>query len=332
MRRYGAMSLAVGIGAALLVILMGGAIVQALLVRRDRRRFQPPGRTMAGLHARLAGAGRPPVVFEAGMAASSSNWSAIQAEVARATSTCSYDRRGLGWSVPRPGEASLQMLTDDLHTLLDAFSIPRPIVLVGHSFGTLIARVYAHRFPAEVGALVLVDPVTPEEWTNPGWRARLRLRRAVFFARAAGALAAVGLARVGLWGLLRRGGGNPGPLLGLSSTMRRIAVEVTKLPADALPALRARWSDARFFTAMADAIRAMPACAIEAARQPIPRGLPVTVLSSAQHSADRLAAHRAMATRHLVVSASGHWIHLDQPDAAVEAIRGAIEDVGQVGR
>jgi pimeloyl-ACP methyl ester carboxylesterase len=103
--------------------------------------------------------------------------------------------------------------------------------------------------------------------------------------------------------------------------MRRIAGEAAKLPPDLLPALRARWSEPRFFTMLAASVRAMPACAAEAARQPIPVGMPVTVLSGAHQPPALLEAHQALATRHVVVEGSGHWIHLDQPELVAEAIR-----------
>jgi len=304
--------------------LAAGAVIQAVCVRRDRRRFPPPGRLTGGLHVREAGNGLPPVVFEAGIAASSSNWSAIQSAVATFARTYSYDRPGVGWSPPQPGVGSLAAMADGLHRLTRALDVPRPFVIVGHSFGTYIARVYAHRFRDDVAALILIDPVTPEEWTHPGGAARRRLWRAAGWAWLAALVAPFGLIRLGLWGVLRRGGGNAGPL-GVVPTMRRIAGETAKLPPEVVPALRARWSEPQFFTTMARYIRSLPSCAEEAARQPIPAGVPVTVLSSARQSPDQLAAHAAFATRHLVVEGTGHWIHLDHPAVVVREVRNAID-------
>jgi len=321
MRHHTVMLFALWAAAALAV----GAVIQAVCVRRDRRRFPPPGRLVGGLHVREAGDGLPPVIFEAGIAASSSNWSALQSAAAAHARTYSYDRPGVGWSPPqRRAGGSLGAMADGLHRLTRALEIPRPFVIVGHSFGTYIARVYSHRYRDDVAALILVDPVTPEEWMRPGRAERLRLWRAAGWARLAALAAPFGLIRLGLWGVLRRGGGNAGPL-GVIPTMRRIAGEVAKLPPDVVPALRARWSEPRFFTTMARYIQSLPSCAAEAASQPIPAGVPVTVLSSARQSRDQLAAHAAFATRHLVVEGTGHWIHLDHPALVVCEIRNVID-------
>jgi hypothetical protein len=60
----------------------------------------------------------------------------------------------------------------DLHALLQAAAILTPYVLVGHSTGGLIIRLYASTYPKEVAGLVLVDAIpegvqtamTPEHW------------------------------------------------------------------------------------------------------------------------------------------------------------------------
>jgi pimeloyl-ACP methyl ester carboxylesterase len=305
-------------------ILATGATIQAVSVRRDRRHFRAPGRLVERLHVRDAGSGEPPVVFEAGISASSSNWSGLQSAVASVTRTISYDRPGVGWSPAQSTGCSLGVMVNALHRLTRALELSRPFVIVAHSFGSYIARVYAHRFRDDVAALVLIDPVTPEEWTRPGWAARWRLWRSAGWAYVGAAAASVGLVRLGLWSVLRRGGGRPGPL-GVSGTLRRIAGEVAKLPAEVVPALRARWSEPQFFTTMARSIRSLPSCAAEAARQPIPADVPVTVISSARHSREELDAHAAFATRHLIVEHTGHWIHLDHPAVVVAEIRNAID-------
>jgi pimeloyl-ACP methyl ester carboxylesterase len=335
----------------IIVILLGlSAMVQALLTRRDRLRFPPPGRIINGLHMRALGAGTPAIVFESGIAASCLSWNVIQTELAATAATYSYDRAGYGWSAPTGHGCSLEKITSDLHALLDTLQVPRPLIFIGHSFGGYIARYYVHRYPEEIAGMVLVDPVTPEEWQSPDFAQRWRLRRAIFFTRAAGVLAWFGMVRLGLWVLLRRGNGNPGPLLGLSHTMRRVAVEVGKLSRsggpvpqgnletneesgrneaqtetfDVVSRLRARWSVPGFFTTMASYIRALPTCAAQVANCSLPEDLPLTVLSGAHQPPERLSEHAAISTSHVIASASAHWVHLDQPSLVIEAIREVI--------
>jgi pimeloyl-ACP methyl ester carboxylesterase len=62
----------------------------------------------------------------------------------------------------------------DLHALLMAAKEPRPYLLVGHSWGGLIARLFAGTYPDEVSGLVLIDSaseflkqsLTPAQWAT----------------------------------------------------------------------------------------------------------------------------------------------------------------------
>lgn len=295
--------------------------VQALCVRRDRRRFPPPGKLADGLHVLRMGAGIPAIVFESGLANSSLSWSLIQPQLSSGATTYSYDRAGFGWSNVPKAPCSLEAISADLRAMLEQQQVSRPFIFVGHSFGGLIARFYAHHFPQELSGLVLVDPATPEEWMNPTPRQRWRLRRAVFFTRAAGVLASIGTVRLGLWLLMRRKGDRPGPVSRFSSTLRRIRFELRKIPPDVLPIVCAHWSRPAFYWTMAAYLKALPACAAECARGNFPEYLPVTVLSGAHQPAERLAEHAAMATTHIIAQGSGHFIHLDEPQLVVDAVR-----------
>jgi pimeloyl-ACP methyl ester carboxylesterase len=304
--------------------LLFGALAQSHCLRRDRRRA-PPGRMVSGLHVHETGSDGPPVVFEAGLAATSLNWRLVEQALATRARTWSYDRAGLGWSRRSGEDRSLRRWTDDLQQLVRALGVPTPFVLTAHSFGTFIARVYASRFPHDVAAVVLIDPVLPQEFSPLSWQTRLRLARATFFSRLTGLCARFGLVRLGLWGLLRRGPGKPGPILGTSATLRRIAAELAKLPADTVAALRGHWSDPRFFHELAESIRAMPRCAAEAATYTLPSGLPVVVISGGHQPAALLAAHAALATRHVIVEGSAHWVHLDRPALVADEILAALD-------
>jgi pimeloyl-ACP methyl ester carboxylesterase len=53
----------------------------------------------------------------------------------------------------------------DLEGVLDAEGLEKPVTLLGHSYGGLIALAFAHKHPQRVSALVLIDPPLPLE----GW-------------------------------------------------------------------------------------------------------------------------------------------------------------------
>jgi pimeloyl-ACP methyl ester carboxylesterase len=114
--------------------------------------------------------GTPAVILEAGMNQGHETWSFIHPEIAKLARVCMYDRAGLGKS-DRLGaeERTAMQMVDDLHNLLLKGEVRGPYVLVGHSFGGLLVRLYASRFPEEVAAMVLVDPVHEDEtreWVN----------------------------------------------------------------------------------------------------------------------------------------------------------------------
>lgn len=106
----------------------------------------------------------PTVVFEAGLNQGAETWDKVKPETAEFARACVYDRAGLGKSdvSPQPLKTSLQIV-NDLHILLEKSGVNPPFVLVGHSFGGLIVRLFAAKYPAEVAGMVLVDAVHEEE-------------------------------------------------------------------------------------------------------------------------------------------------------------------------
>jgi pimeloyl-ACP methyl ester carboxylesterase len=82
----------------------------------------------------------------------------VQELLATSVRTCSYDRAGLGWSEPGPAPRTITQEVFELHNLLEAAKVPGPYVLVGHSIGGLLVRLYTEEYGSDVIALVLVDP------------------------------------------------------------------------------------------------------------------------------------------------------------------------------
>jgi pimeloyl-ACP methyl ester carboxylesterase len=106
------------------------------------------------VHLYCTGSGSPAVVIVG--AGYSFDWGLVQPEVAKFTQVCSYDHSGIGWSDDGPKD-SCSLRVSEVHTALKNAGIKGPYVLVGHSLGGLVARVYAGRFPEEVAGMVFVD-------------------------------------------------------------------------------------------------------------------------------------------------------------------------------
>ena len=105
--------------------------------------------------------------------------------IAETNRVCTYDRPGTllatgegiedfepsrSDSVPQP--TTLQDGVADLHALLNASGERGPYVVVGHSLGGAIAKLYASEYPQDVSGLVLIDylpyqartALTREQW------------------------------------------------------------------------------------------------------------------------------------------------------------------------
>jgi pimeloyl-ACP methyl ester carboxylesterase len=276
------------------------------------------------------------VVLEAGVAASSLSWARVQPALASSTRVCAYDRAGLAWSDPPSTPRTFARILDDLGIVVATLGTgpwaalgagPR-VVLVGHSFGSLIVRGYAARHPEQVAGLVLVDP--PMEWLDRAPTQAGLLRRARQASAIGGFLARIGVVRASL-ALLT--GGHPGAprafvkLLGprAAGTLERLVGEVRKLPPELHPAVQSHWSQPKCFDAMSEYLGVLQSEPAAIAAAVPPPDIPIVVISGAHQPAAELAAHRRLADasphgRHVVATKSGHWILLDEPGLIVDAV------------
>jgi pimeloyl-ACP methyl ester carboxylesterase len=133
-----------------------------------------PGRLVdagnARLHMRIypGPGGGPTVVLEGGFSAFSAWWGWVAPRLARAATTVTYDRAGLGWSEPAREMCDAEQTARRLRRALTAASVAPPYVLAGHSLGGLFVRVFAAQHPAEVAGVVLLDSAHPDESARLG--------------------------------------------------------------------------------------------------------------------------------------------------------------------
>jgi pimeloyl-ACP methyl ester carboxylesterase len=112
------------------------------------------------------GQGTPVVMMESGAGIGAWTWNEVQPAIARTTRTCVYDRAGYWNSPATKGPRDAGAEADDLAALLKAAHLPEPYILVGHSYGGYIARLYASRHPGQLSGLVLVDPSSSYQYAR----------------------------------------------------------------------------------------------------------------------------------------------------------------------
>lgn len=121
------------------------------------------------MHVVVTGEG-PPVLFIHGSAADHTTWVIQQASLRSKVRLITYDRRGTGRS-PLPEGASyltIEQHARDASELIELHSGGAPIVVVGSSFGGVVALELARSFPHQVrGAMLLEPPLAPSDDLPP---------------------------------------------------------------------------------------------------------------------------------------------------------------------
>jgi pimeloyl-ACP methyl ester carboxylesterase len=106
---------------------------------------------------------RPTIVLEHGAFGCAADWAVVQERLAeRGLRSLAYDRAGLGHSPPGPKPRDGRAIVADLAALLRGLDERGPFVLVGHSMGGLMVRLFALTHPDLAAGVVLVDAVVPE--------------------------------------------------------------------------------------------------------------------------------------------------------------------------
>jgi pimeloyl-ACP methyl ester carboxylesterase len=278
------------------------------------------------IHLDCTGRGSPTVVFENGAGDISTVWSLVQPRVATTTRVCSYDRAGYAWSDPGARPRTYDQIALELHTALEKAGEHAPYVLVGQSYGGLVVRGYARRYAREVGGLVLVDAVHEDQRVNMGGKTPQRIRdfakgRVTPEPRLAADSVLIALRRAGARATLDTGA--------LESPLDRLspADQQTWRIASADSVYRLSWA-----AEMDWSPEELERMHDERLRNRATLGdLPVVVISRAQEArgdasgAENAALQRDLAklsrNAKLVVSRSGHNVHLEDPDLVASEIR-----------
>lgn len=154
----------IGVLGLLGVLALIGYLYEKRAEARDAQRFHPQGNMVDvgghKLHLLCMGEkqpGQPTVILESGHGAWSNYWRTVQPEIARFARVCVYDRAGFGWSEPGPRPRTPERIVTELHTLLARAGETGPYLLVGHSMGGPLARLFYALYPQEVAGMVWID-------------------------------------------------------------------------------------------------------------------------------------------------------------------------------
>jgi pimeloyl-ACP methyl ester carboxylesterase len=150
-------------------------LLAAYATAHGQERPQPPGQAMKipeitteriekmidvggrSLDCRVYGKGFPTIVLVSGLSAPQSYWNSVVPDLAERATVVTYDRPGIGKSemgdLPTHGEQSAK----ELHVLLEKLEVPKPYIVVGHSYGGSVARLFVSMYPKDVGGLILED-------------------------------------------------------------------------------------------------------------------------------------------------------------------------------
>lgn len=117
------------------------------------------------LFIKCTGEGNPTIVFDSGWGMQYASWYGVTNIIDKTTHTVLYSRAGMGSSDKSPLDRTCETKTEELHKLLEASHIKGPYILVGHSLGGFVVRLFAAKYPDEVAGIVLVD-ASHEEFGN----------------------------------------------------------------------------------------------------------------------------------------------------------------------
>lgn len=275
------------------------------------------------LHVWCMGAGAPAVVIENGLGDFSFDWILVQQKAAAFTRICTYDRAGYAWSDAGPMPRSYSQLNLELHDALANLGERGPFILVGHSFGGGVVRNYAAAYPAEVAGMVLVDIVHEDQ----------RIPMGPQFARVRDFASGRPIPKP-RENLLE----SDQPPAALAKDTGKIAAPYDRLPtreqqlhlwAESLPALDTAETSQKDWSSESLALfHATP-------QDGILGNLPLVVLTRGQdgyrdaeveQERKRLQAQLARLSKRgaQVIVPSGHNMHLENPDAVVDAIRAVL--------
>ncbi|MGI8405687.1 MAG: alpha/beta fold hydrolase, partial [Thermomicrobiales bacterium] len=267
-------------------------------------------------------------------------WQKVADATSQLARACFYDRAGYGYSEPPGRTSTAANAVEDLHALLLRSGVSRPVILVGHSLGGLYATLYADKYSEDVAGLVLIEPSfaeqdKDEDATEHGkdeiaFKDNIaQLRSCAVFARA-GKLASETHEECFAFAPTRNG---QEKAFLTYQYVRPHRYEAMASESESQHSADGRSDvNSRQESAARRSFDNKPMLVLTAAEVDNPkdtkteRAAAARLWQSWMSGHDRLAA-RSTRGQSTVVSGSGHFIQLDQPQAVIDAIKEVIRSV-----
>ena len=105
----------------------------------------------------------PTILLESGGGFDAEQWADLQPRLAEEFNAVvvAYDRPGFGSSDLPDTPYNISEEVENLHAALVDLQLARQVVVVAHSYGALLAQLYASSRPETVAGLVFLDPNSP---------------------------------------------------------------------------------------------------------------------------------------------------------------------------
>jgi pimeloyl-ACP methyl ester carboxylesterase len=314
--------------------------------------FPPSGRMIDiggyRLHINCSGGakkGTPTVILLHGLSGYSFDWALVQPEVARFTRVCSYDRAGQAWSDPGPQPRGLKTITTELHTLLQNAGENGPYILVGHSWGGLIPRMYASLYPSEVVGIVFVDSTNEEDnlWVQGKTVYPFFMNPKDWQEQASRNYRDAGAPPPGSGIVIKKKSEDKSepPFDKLPPEIQRMRLWARSKPRDARIAAGGDWGDIRADLKLVAStnrdweypLRDLPVIAISGTQYEYTKDDAEAGFSSAEEKWrdkfrwDVHLARLSQNSKTIVAKKSGHHIHIDEPALVINAVREVFEAI-----
>jgi len=114
-----------------------------------------------------------PVIYLNGQFATQGYWRRVIAELGTGWRHITYDERARGRKSKRSADYSFEAAIQDVDAVLAARGVDRPL-LVGWSYGAVVAAHWASRNPDRTVGAVLVDGAYPYDWLDEAMEQRIR--------------------------------------------------------------------------------------------------------------------------------------------------------------